>query len=102
VAVPAAVLELCPEHGLGERPDPWIAVQEVSSKPGPEPEVAEIDAPEQERAVHLLAARHEAPEQPSSGALAAGWSSGRPHATSSNSVQVDAVHRPFGHSPSEP
>ena len=38
----------------------------------------------------------------SSGTLDAWWPSGRPHATSSKSVQVDAVHRPFGHSPSEP
>jgi hypothetical protein len=61
VAVPAAVIELCPEHGLGERGDPCIAVQEVRPEPGPEAEVAEVDAPEQEGAVDLLAAGHEAP-----------------------------------------
>ena len=36
------------------------------------------------------------------GARAAGWPSGIPSATSSSSVQVEAVQRPAGHSPSAP
>src|SRR5262249_61734250 len=63
VAVPAAVGELRSEHGFGERSQPWVVGNEVRAEPEPEAEATEIDAPEQERDLRLLAAGHEAIEQ---------------------------------------
>src|SRR5262249_17130572 len=63
VAVRAAVCELRSEHGFGERSQAWVVGNEVRAEPEPEAEVTEIDAPEQERDLRLLAAGHEAIEQ---------------------------------------
>ncbi|MET0201632.1 MAG: hypothetical protein ABW245_07240 [Gaiellaceae bacterium] len=102
MAVPAAILELCGEHGFRERADPWIAVQEVRPQPDPEPEVQRSTRRSRKAPSISSPGGMKRPSKTSSGTLAAGWPSGRPHATSSKSVQVDALHRPFGHSPSEP
>jgi len=62
-AVPAAVVELRRQHGLGQRRKPRVAVQEVRAESEPETEVAEIDPLEHERAVDVGTGRHEAIEQ---------------------------------------
>ena len=60
VAVPAPVRELRAEDRLGEGDEPRIVrVEEVRGQSQPEAEMAEIDALEQEGAVHVLVWRDE-------------------------------------------
>ncbi len=72
VAVPAAVFELRGQDRFAEWSQPRIAGKEVRAEPEPEAEVAEIRTLEQEREMHFFVRRHEASEQPPTGALAAG------------------------------
>ena len=101
-AVPAAVVELSAQDRLAERRKARIPVQEVRAQAQPEAEMAEVDSLQQERLVDLRSGRHESIEETLHRRLADGWPSGSPHATSSRRVQVEAVQRPRGHSPSRP
>src|SRR5262249_47464678 len=101
-AVPAAVVELRVEDRLPQWAEPRIRAEKVRAHFEPEAEVAEVDALQEERAVHLGAGRHEPPEQALDWNRGGRMSLGAPSATSRCSVQVDAVHRPCGHSPSAP
>jgi hypothetical protein len=63
VAVPAAVVELGAQHGLGQPGEARVSVHEVGAEPEPEAEVAEVDPFQEEGAVHGLAGGHEPAQQ---------------------------------------
>ncbi len=62
-AVPAAVGQLRAQHSFAESRKPPIRFEKVGAEPEPEAEMAEIDALQQERTVHVGSDRHEPTEQ---------------------------------------